>query len=230
MNAPKKPPKPDSESIYVGDDVGQFLNRSLVPIKKNLMSRFEYKQNHLINWTPKILPQYVVPNPKGHGSNNTHYVVPRFNAIFGGRSSFQGNPTWQDVEEEAKRMWNLEQVESSKTRNIDYWRQVQVGAATFYQGCEVKKTTGCFQKQPVFIRSSRAQLEALTNPKAIVRSQIGPSVYIIGSCDYDRNYGWIITWWFQPIKDFYDFLLFDTSDFPYSRMYTRENDGWVKPL
>lgn len=230
MNAPRKAPRPDSTDVYIGDDVSEFLNRSLVPIKRNLLSGFNYRTDHNINWTPKELPQYVKPEPKGHGSNNTHYVVPRFNAIFGGRSAFKGNPTWQNVEEEAKRIWNLEQTDASKTRNIDYWRSIEIGNATFYQACEVKKTTGCYENQPAFIRSSRAQLEALASVKASVLSQIGPSIYIIGSCDYDRTYGWIITWWFQPIKDLYDFIIFDTSNFPYSRMYTKQLDGWIKPL
>jgi hypothetical protein len=217
--------------IPLGDDITDFLSDNLVIVKSNLNRRFLWHAtNHHINWVPPKLSQNVTPQPKGHGSNNTHYVVPKINAVFGGRSVFPRNPTWQDVEQEARRLFNLEQTDQSKTRNIDYWREIKIGAATYYQAAEVKKTTGCYKNQPVFIRSSRAQLEALTTIRAHRRAQIGPSVYIIGSCDFDDPLrAWFITWWFVPVATTDDFILFNTSNFRWETEHTDENNGWLKP-
>lgn len=235
INEPRAPKKRAREetinSLPLGSDIASFLSENLITIKRNLNRYFlNVTLNHHINWVPHILSTNIIPNPKGHGSNNTHYVVPKINAILGGRSAFQGNPTWQNVEKEAQRIWGLEQTENKATRNIDYWRTLRQGPATYYQACEIKKTTGCYDRQPVFIRSSKQQLEALTTIRAHRPSQIGPSLYIVGSCDFDQNLrGWFITWWFIPVATPDDFLLFNTSNFPWETEERLTNNGWIKP-
>jgi hypothetical protein len=234
LTAPIKKRKTEPKNaIPYGNDIASFIADNLVTVKSNLNRKLQWETiNHHINWVPYKLSANVKPEPVGHGSNNTHYVVPKINATFGGRSAFQrGNPTWQNVEQEAQRIWGLEQRETKNTRNIDYWRKITIGPATYYQACEVKKTTGCYEKQPVFIRSSKQQLEALTTIRAQIPSQIGPSIYIVGSCDFDKNLrGWFITWWFIPAATVDDFLLFNTSNYIWDTEPTDENNGWIKPV
>lgn len=221
----------DSDNYPYGNDFNEFVSRHIVQVKRNLIHSFLLeKLNHKIHWCPNKLSNNVKPNPKGHGSNNTHYVIPKFDAVFGGRSAFPKSPTWEDVEAEAARIWNLDKTSQAKTRNIDYWRTWQQGPATYKQACEVKKTTGCFERQPVFIRSSQQQLEALTTLRALTPGQIGPSIYIVGSCDFDQIIrGWFITWWFIPAAAMEDFIIFNTSGFPHTTWKTDVNNGWIKP-
>lgn len=227
-NAPKKPRR----YATVGDySLEAFLNNNLVELKSDLTQKFHYKLNQHINWTPTPKDAGQTPNPEGYGSNNTHYVVPKINAIFGGRTKVDRNPSWETVEEKAREEFDLFTEDETKTRNIDYWRKIKIGEEEYYQGCEVKKTTGCFDKQqPVFIRSSLKQLQALGSIKPLRENQIGPSLYIVGSCDYDKTIGWSITWWFIPIKDVNDFLCFNTSSYVNKTRPTVQNDGWIKPV
>lgn len=220
--------KADDE-VFIGTDIERFLENNLVSIKRSLISSYNYKLNNYINWTPTIQHEGATPKPKGLGTNNTHYVVPQINSIFGGRTKFASNPTWQDVEEIAKTTFDLFTEDQTATRNIDYWRKLSINNKDYFQACEVKKTTGCFENQPVFIRSSEAQLSALATYESVKKHQLGPSLYIVGSCDYDKTSGWQITWWFIPVKNSDEFLCFNTSNFPKSRKYTKENDGWIKP-
>ena len=229
---PRKPKRfaTASARLAEGDDISDFISDNLIELKTNLTKRLKYKLNQRIDWVPPKQSQNVEPKPKGLGSNNTHYVVPKINGVFGGRSKVEGNPSWQDVEKYAKEFFDLYQTDQTATRNIDYWRKVEWDGKEYEQGCEVKKTTGCYNKQPVFIRSSKEQLERLATVQAICPDQLGPSIYIIGSCDWDRDEKWVITWWFIPVKDTGDFLCFDTSNFRNERRSTGTNDGWIKPV
>lgn len=227
-SAPRKAKKPrtyyDVRSATIAED---FVTENIVAVRRNLMTSYDYRKNDHINWTPKIIkngPQK--PTPKGFGSNNTHYVVPRIDAVFGGRTEWPSNPTWEDVEAAARKEFNLSNKDKTPTRNIDYWRTFKEKGKTCIQACEIKKTTGCFERPPVFLRSSQQQLEALSNPKGEKRNQIGPSLYIAGSCDYDKK--WIITWWFIPVKSIDDFILFNTSNYHWEPEQIVQNDGWFK--
>lgn len=229
IRAPRKKRAYAQTDNYISSDIERFLDNNLVAIKRNLIHSYGYKLNNNITWTPEIQDVGTTPKPKGYGSNNTHYVVPKIKSIFGGRSPINKNPTWQDVESEAKKIFNLSTDDDTPTRNIDYWRKIDIGGQEYCQACEVKKTTGSYDKPPVFIRSSEAQLEALTTYESVKINQIGPSIYLVGSCDYDVSNKWQITWWFVPAKSSDDFLCFNTSNFPMTYRTTRTNDGWIKP-
>lgn len=206
-----------------------FLQHNLVSLKRELVKEIAYKYDGKINWMPNKQPTGPMPKPKGLGTNNTHYVVPKINALFGGRTVVDGNPDWKKVEQYACEAFDLYQDDPEATRNIDFWRKFTWEGEEYEQACEIKKTTGCFDKQPVFIRSSKQQIEVLGG-RAIKPNQISPSLYIVGSCDYDSENKWVITWWFVPIKDAYDFICFNTSDYYHDRYETYTNDGWVKPV
>lgn len=205
----------------------QLLERSLDNIARTLT--LGYKHNDHINWVPPILPELEIPTTQSYGSNNTHYVIPKVEAVFAGRTVINKESTpWNKVEEIAQETWNLEQVEDAATRNIDFWRVWQDNNQTFRQGCEVKKTTGCFTHPPTFIRSSKVQLIALLDQNDPMPAQIHPSIYIIGSVDYNKDKRqWLITWWFIPVKDRGDFMLMNTSNFKWKRETTPTDDGWL---
>jgi hypothetical protein len=208
-----------------------FLAESLQAITKKL--DFGRKHNDGINWLPNKLSLLSIPTIKSHGTNNTHYVIPRISAHLLGRSETLADKTgWQDVENEAQIQFGLHQKQASKTRNIDYWRDFKEKGNDYTQAVEVKKTTGSYKDPPVFIRSSRKQLEALASQKNPEDNQIHPSIYIVGSTDFDHtNKKWIITWWCIPVKDVTDFMLINTSDYRWLAPATRtEIDGWVTRL
>lgn len=227
-NKPRKKPRSTNYRLPHGDDIAEFISDNIVSVKQYLEPLFGQRYNDAINWTPSILPDHYEPKPKGHGSNNTHYVVPKIDAIFGGRSIYKAGLKWDEVENQAVELFDLEQYEESKTRNIDYWRKIEIDQKEYWQGCEIKKTTGSFSKPPIFIRSSEAQLKALSSIDPLRENHISPSVYIIGSIDYCQVHKeWVITWWFYPVKNASDFILFNTSDFKWSPMKTVTNDGWI---
>lgn len=210
----------------------QILYDSLDNIAKTL--HFGNKHNDHINWVPPILPSVTEPKTESYGSNNTHYVIPKVKAVFAGRTAIPKDETgWDKVEEIAKREWNLQQISTVLTRNIDFWREFQVkaqdGSEVHYrQACEIKKTTGCYKYPPVFIRSSKKQLEALLDQTKPAPSQIHPSLYIVGSVDYDKeNKQWLITWWFIPVKIKDDFICINTSNFKWKPDTTPNDDGWI---
>lgn len=227
---PVRQPRPQPEFRKAMVNAGyDFLSDGLLSITKNLDQTIfnEVPVGH-IPWTPPKQQDGFVPKPKGLGTNNVHYVVPKIKAIFGGRTIMGSNPGWEAVELEAKRLFGLTETGSAKTRNIDFFRNIYEGRLHIKQYCEIKKTTGCYEQPPTFLRSSASQLKALCDVTPKYQYQLFPSIYIIGSTDYDTSTRkWIITWWFIPCKSLDHFFTFDSSDFKWYPYPHSENDGFI---
>lgn len=214
-----------TEMINSGLD---FLQGGLLNVSKNLNeTKFRDVPTGNFNWVPRIYPSYLVPEPKGLGSNNVHYVVPKIEGVLGGRTILGKKLDWEGVEKVAERLWRLEATGIEPTRPIDYVRHISFGNQIISQLCEIKKTTGSFDKPPTFIRSSKSQLQALCSTSGgKYQKHLYPSIYIVGSADFDKNTRqWVLTWWFIPCKSIDDFLVFNTSDFDWKPNGTNLTDG-----
>jgi hypothetical protein len=208
----------------------EFLSNGLLDVSTNLNeTRFRHIPNGTIDWVPFVYPSTYVPKPKGLGSNNVHYVVPKIKGVLGGRTIQGKKLDWEGVERIAEQLWDLETTGTDPTRPIDYVRHIPYRNGEISQFCEIKKTTGSYDKPPTFIRSSKSQLEALCSIQGgHYETQLYPSIYIVGSCDFDnKKREWVITWWFIPCKTIDDFLVFNTSDFDWKPEATIENDGFI---
>lgn len=222
-------PKGDfrTEMINSGLD---FLSNGLLDLSKNLNeTKFREIPNGTIDWVPYVYPSNYVPEPKGLGSNNVHYVVPKIKGVLGGRTIQGKRLDWEGVEKIAEQLWGLETTGTDPTRPIDYVRHIPYRNIEISQFCEIKKTTGSYDKPPTFIRSSKSQLEALCSIEGgHYETQLYPSIYIVGSCDFHQpRREWVITWWFIPCKTTDDFLVFNTSAFDWKPEGTLENDGFI---
>lgn len=208
-----------------------LLTRGLLSVKRKL--NFVIQNEH-INWMPPPVPNMIqVPRPTGRGSLDTHYVVPKKSAVYLGRTNTEERPGWLEVEKLAKTVFNLTQLSTSLTRNVDFIRTFMDYTArgqlvTMNQYCEIKKVTGCYINPPVFIKSSRAQLKELANPTNIQQNHIMPSLYIIGSCDFDQiTRKWVVTWWCVAVHSMEEFLYFNTTDFRWETEHVTTNDGYI---
>lgn len=206
-----------------------FISDSILAVSKNLdRGLFDELEEGTIDWVPPVQNPLNVPTPTGLGSNNVHYVVPRIDAVFGGRTQLTGKMKWDDIETLAEKTFQLKKSGTSKTRNIDYTRTFKQKGKTYNQYCEIKKTTGSYKNPPTFIRSSLVQLEALCSKKKKLTNQISPSIYICASMDFDqKTRKWLVTWWFIPCRRMIDFILFNTSDFKWNAFKTKQNNGYL---
>jgi len=205
-----------------------FFENNLATVKVNLLARFGQKKNHNLNWIPNFTGENVSTETRSFGANNTHYVVPKINAVLLGRIAVDKEYTWKEVEDKTEQLFSLKKTDTSKTRNIDFWKTKKIKGKDYQQGVEVKKTTGCIKRPPVFIRSSKQQIEALLNQDNL-SYRFFPSIYIVVSVDFNQQRKWILTYWCYPVKSIDDFMLFNTSDFRWKVGQTDEQDGWIQP-
>lgn len=102
-------------------------------------------------------------------------------------------------------MTKAERIRDPDSIHWDAWRYLFTDVK---QRIEIKLTTGHAVEQPTMLRSSKAQIESLTNTK---EGYLNPSLYIVVSLDCFRRKDWYVTIWMLPLLDIDYFRSYNTN-------------------